>query len=195
MIAWILTLMIALQPRAPWLDTYEATAKAIASVVAEEAPLFSGTEGREKSAALLVALSWAESRFDPKAVGDQGKSVGLYQIFHTNLPTPEGFARKDILGNQPNATKVAHRMLKQSMTICGKRPVEERLGWYASGDGACAKGLSESRFRVGLALKVFKANPPKGTKDAVAAVTSESTATAAPAETAKRGEVSKPAPQ
>jgi hypothetical protein len=169
MIAWILSLMIALQPKAPWRDTYEDTAKAIASVVGEEAALFSGTDGKEKSAALLVALAWAESRFDQKAVGDQGHSVGLYQIFHTNLPTQEGFARKDILGNPINATKVAHRMLKQSMQICGKRPVEERLGWYASGDGACSRGLSESRFRVGLAFKVFRANPPKDTKDAVAA--------------------------
>jgi hypothetical protein len=168
MIAWILSLMIALQPRAPWRETYEDTAKAIASVVSEETALFAGKDGKEKSAALLVALAWAESRFDPKAVGDHGHSFGLYQIFHTNLPTPEGFAKADILGNQTNATKVAHRMLKQSMGICGKRPVEERLGWYASGDAACSKGLSESRFRVGLAFKVYKANPPKDTKDAIA---------------------------
>lgn len=168
MIAWILSLMIALQPAAPWRDTYEDTAKAIASVVNEEAPLFAGKDGREKSAALLVALAWAESRFDPKAVGDHGRSVGLYQIFHTNLPTAEGFGRAEILGNALNATKVAHRMLKQSMRVCGKRPVEERLGWYASGDAACSKGLSESRFRVGLALKAYRAHPPKDTKNAIA---------------------------
>jgi hypothetical protein len=168
MIAWILSLMIALQPQAPWRETYEDTAKAIATVVNEEPALFAGKDGKEKSAALLVALAWAESRFNQKAVGDHGHSMGLYQIFHTNLPTPEGFGKNDILGNALNATKVAHRMLKQSMAVCGRKPVEERLGWYASGDAACSKGLSESRFRVGLAFKVYKANPPKDTKDAVA---------------------------
>jgi Transglycosylase SLT domain len=171
MITWILSLMIALQPQAPWRETYETTAKAIAGVVNDQAPLFAGDDGREKSAALLVALSWAESRFDPKAVGDHGRSVGLYQIFGPNLPTPEGFGRTDILGNQVNATKVAHRMLKQSMSLCGKYPVEERLGWYAA--GTCDKGHSESRFRVGLAFKIFKAHPPKDTKEPVAVVAAQ----------------------
>jgi Transglycosylase SLT domain len=164
MVAWILVLMIALQPRAPWRDTYEQTATAIADVVENEPALFTGPEAKERTAALLIGLSWAESRFDPKAIGDHGRSVGLYQLFGANLPTPEGFKRNDILGNQVNATKVALRMLRESMSVCRKRPVGEQLGWYASGDGQCSKGLSESRYRVGLAQKVFKQHPPKGTQ-------------------------------
>lgn len=164
MVTWILTLMVALQPSAPWRDTYEQTAKAIAEVVQEEVPLFGGADARERSAALLVAVAWAESRFDPKAVGDHGRSVGLYQIFQPNLPTREGFKRDDILDHAVNATKVAHRMFRESMNVCAKRPLEERLGWYASGDGSCARGLPESRFRMGLAARVFKQHPPKDTK-------------------------------
>jgi hypothetical protein len=160
MVAWILVLMLALQPRAPWRDSYEETAKAIANVVTEEAPLFAGAEAKERTAALLVALAWAESRFDPKAVGDHGRSVGLYQIFSANLPTSEGFKREDILGNPTNATRVALRMLRQSMNVCGKRPIEERLGWYASGNAQCAKGLPESRFRVGLGQRIYREHPP-----------------------------------
>jgi Transglycosylase SLT domain len=156
MVAWILVLMISLQPRAPWRDSYEDTATAIAAVVENEKPLFAGPDAKERTAALLIALSWAESRFDPKAVGDHGHSVGLYQIFHTNLPTPEGFRRGDILGNPSHATSVAIRMLRQSMGVCARRPVGEQLGWYASGDGQCEKGLSESR--------IFKQHPPKDTK-------------------------------
>jgi Transglycosylase SLT domain len=157
MVAWILSLMVALQPNAPWKESYERTAQSVADVVAAEEPLFSGPQGREKGAAILVALAWAESRFDPKAVGDQGRSVGLYQIFGPNLPTPEGFGRKDILGNPLNATKVALRMIRASMAVCAKFPLLERLGWYAAGD--CQRGAGASRFRVGLAMKVMQSHP------------------------------------
>ena len=39
---WILSLMLTLQPKAPWADTYESTAESIATVVESEAPLFAG---------------------------------------------------------------------------------------------------------------------------------------------------------
>jgi hypothetical protein len=169
MVAWVLSLMVALQARAPWRETYEDTAKAIVDIVEAEEPLFSGAQGREKSAAVLVALAWAESRFDPKAVGDHGRSVGLYQIFGPNLPTPEGFGRADILGHPGNASRVALRMIRASMAVCSKFPLLDRLGWYAAGD--CQRGASASRFRLGLAMKVMASHPvPK-----VAAVREEST--------------------
>ena len=160
MIAWILSLMIALQPQAPWRDSYEETARAIATVVEEEPAFFKGPDGRHRTAALLVSLAWAESRFDPKAVGDHGRSMGLYQIFHANLPTKEGFAKADILGNPLNATRVAHRMIRESMNVCASRPVEDRLAWYASGDGSCHFGAAASKFRYGTAMRVFRQHPP-----------------------------------
>ena len=158
--AWILALMLALQPKAPWSQTYEETAKAIATVVEAETPLFDGEKAREKTAALLVALAFTESRFDAKAVGDHGQSVGLYQIFSPNLPTPEGYGRNEILGHPLEATRVAHRMMRESMRVCARHPVEERLAWYASGDGNCIRGQSESRYRVGIAMRIFKKIPP-----------------------------------
>ncbi|MFO0662430.1 MAG: transglycosylase SLT domain-containing protein [Polyangiaceae bacterium] len=160
MIAWILSLMIALQPQAPWRDSYEETARAIATVVEEEPPFFRGVDAKHRTAALLVSLAWAESRFDPKAVGDHGRSVGLYQIFHANLPTKEGFGKADILGNALAATRVAHRMIRESMNVCAQSKVEERLAWYASGDSTCHFGAAASKFRYGTAMRVFREHPP-----------------------------------
>jgi Transglycosylase SLT domain len=160
---WILSLMLGLQPRAPWLASYEDTAKAIATVVEAEVPLFTGERGREKTAALMVALAWAESRFNPGAVGDHGLSVGLYQMSSANLPSPEGYRRADLLGHPIASSEVALHMLRQSFAVCAARPLNERLAWYASGDSYCQRGQSESRYRVGLAMRAFTKYPPPAT--------------------------------
>jgi hypothetical protein len=160
---WILSLMLGLQPRAPWLATYEDTAKAIAQVVAAETPLFTGDRGREKTAAVMVALAWAESRFNPVAVGDHGLSVGLFQMSGANLPSPEGYRRADILGHPIAASEVALHMLRQSFAICAARPLNERIAWYASGDSYCQRGQSESRYRINLGMRAFAKYPPPAT--------------------------------
>jgi Transglycosylase SLT domain len=160
-VSWIIILMEALQADAPWKSSYEQTARAIASVVEAKEPIFDGEQGREKTAALLVAVAWAESRFNPKAVGDQGKSVGLYQIFHTNLPTPEGFRQDDILGHPNNATIVAYRMLRYSMNACEKVPFANRLGAYTGGTCTGEKAVWQSKYRLNLAKKVFDEHAPE----------------------------------
>jgi Transglycosylase SLT domain len=175
---WILSLMLGLQPRAPWLASYEDTAKAIATVVTAEVPLFTGERGREKTAALMVALAWAESRFNPGAVGDHGLSVGLYQMSSANLPSPEGYRRADLLGHPIASSEVALHMLRQSFAVCAARPLNERVAWYASGDSYCQRGQSESRYRMGLAMRAFTKYPPPATY-AAAPTAAVPTATAA----------------
>jgi hypothetical protein len=150
---WILSLMTALQPDAPWKDTYQATADAIDTAVAEQPSLFGDDhEGRAKTAAVLVALAWAESTFKPNAVGAGGVR-GLYQA-----------GGKGNLTDPLKASRVALTMLRESFRLCRARPVEERLAIYAAGGTSCkemsARTLEKSRFRVGKALSLVKRLPP-----------------------------------
>ena len=61
--SWIISIMIALQPVAitPWASTYATTADAIARAASAE-PLFAGESGPARTAALLISVSWYESR-------------------------------------------------------------------------------------------------------------------------------------
>lgn len=151
MSAWILSLMLLLQPAksTPWAATYEATAQAIASA-SVQSPLFAGAHGAERTAALLTALAWFESRFDVHASGDHNRSHGLFQ--------QQG---RGELGTAEEATKVAIEQIRVSFAACKGRPFEDSLANYASGRGTCtnAGGLVASRHRVGLALRLFREHP------------------------------------
>ena len=140
MMQWILSLMLLLQPDAPWKDDYENVASAI-NEASESKPLFAGDNGKRKTAALLVSLAWFESRFDRKAIGDKGKSFGLYQ--------QQGMGE---LFDAKIASMVAVEQIKISFRICSNRPIEERLGWYAAGGPNCQFGLLKSKHRM---LKAF----------------------------------------
>lgn len=147
MIAWILTLMILLQPSAPWKDTYEITAQGIRDG-AIEFPVFSGDNGVEKTIALDVSLAWFESRFNRHAIGDHGAAHGLYQV---HAPEAETVKQQ---------TVEANRMIKQSFKACANRVNTEWLGWYAAGGNDCTRGLRESRHRMLKAFWLFKNYPP-----------------------------------
>ena len=153
MAAWILSLMLLMQPRAPWIATYEATATAIAEVVETERPLFDGAHGREKTAALLVSLAWFESTFRPDAVGDHGEAHGLYQVHgHGELAEPH------------EAASVAIALLRQSMALCRTRPLDERIAWYAGGGVDCSDphpaAIRASRHRMLRAMWLVRHSPP-----------------------------------
>ena len=145
--------MLALQPEAPWKDTYQATAEAIDHAVAEQPSLFGDDpDGRAKTAAVLVALAWAESTFKPNAVGHGGVR-GLYQI-----------GGKTGMSDPLAASRTALTMIRESFRLCSARPVGERLAVYAAGGTSCKnmpeKVLAKSRFRVMKALALVKKIPP-----------------------------------
>ncbi len=150
--AWVLSLMVSLQPRAPWSDSYLETAIAIADVVEASPPLFDGADGRIKTAALLVSVAWFESRFRVDAVGDHGSAHGLYQQHD----------RGD-LTDPHNATRVAIEQLRISLRACRSHPLDDRLAFYASGgaDG-CEReaGQRASRHRMSLARRLVARAPP-----------------------------------
>ncbi|MCU0686684.1 MAG: transglycosylase SLT domain-containing protein [Polyangiaceae bacterium] len=149
MAAWVLSLLIFLQPDAPWRASYEEeTARAIATAAEHAEPLFPGPDGRARAAALLVAVAYHESRFDPNAVGDGGRSFGLFQHQRGGA---SNFA----------ATVAAPRALETmrgSMNACRARPAEERLAAYAS--GRCDRGLAASRARLSLGRALLAGHPP-----------------------------------
>lgn len=147
MIAWIVTLMVTLQPLAPWKDTYAETAQGMVQG-AQEAPLFEGVGALPKTLALDVSLAWFESRFDRAANGDHGKSHGLYQV--------QGPVIEDVKGQ----TIQANEMILQSFRVCKGKTLTEKLGWYAAGGNDCERGLRESRHRMGKALTLLKKFPP-----------------------------------
>jgi hypothetical protein len=151
--SWILSLMLVLQPQAPWSDTYSSTASAIDQAVQEEPALFSNdAEGRARTAALLVALAWAESTFKPNAVGRRGVR-GLYQV-----------GGRGDLSDPLKASRVALELIRDSFRLCGGRPVSERLAVYAAGGTSCkdpgTEALKKSRFRVMKGAWLVKQHPP-----------------------------------
>jgi transglycosylase-like protein with SLT domain len=154
MTEWILALMLSLaslEGPAEWRDTYRTTAIAIADV-ARETPLFEGDDGR-KTAALLVAIAWHESRFRQDAVGDKGRSHCLVQISNSNFDSL-GVTREE-LQDPKVCLRAGIRMIKESFRVCREYPLLERLGWYASGGAGC-RGTRASRLRMGLAQKLAK---------------------------------------
>lgn len=149
-VAWVVGLLVALEPNAPWRGSYEKTAEAIARV-SESEPLFED-KGEERTAALLVAVAWYESRLKPNAKSANGQWYCLYQIDKRHLPDPQ-----KALDDPEVCTRAAVKILKASLEMCKKRPVEERLAAFMS--GSCAKGLPDSRYRSFLAKKLLKEHP------------------------------------
>lgn len=149
-VAWVVGLMTALEPTAPWRPTFEKTAEAIARV-AESEPLFED-KSEERTAALLVAVAWYESRLKPTAKSGNGKWFCLYQIDKRHLPDPQ-----KALDDPEVCTRAAIKIIRESIQKCGSRKTDERLAMFMS--GACDKGLAESRYRMFLASKLLKEHP------------------------------------
>jgi Transglycosylase SLT domain len=149
-VAWVVGLMVALEPSAPWRPTYGKTAEAIARV-AETEPLFDD-HGEERTAALLVAVAWYESRLKPNAKSANGQWYCLYQVDKRWLPDPE-----KALTDPEVCTRAAVKILRTSLEKCSSRPKDERLAMFMS--GACDKGLADSRYRMFLASKLLKEHP------------------------------------
>lgn len=151
-ISWVVSLLAALEPEAPWSDTYAKTAEAIARV-AESDPLYAVEDkGEERTATILVALAWYESRLKPNAKSKNGQWYCLYQVHKSYLAEPEKAL------NDPEAcTRAAVKILKRSVQTCTARQPDERLAIFMS--GVCDRGGVESRHRMFLAKKLLKEHP------------------------------------
>jgi Transglycosylase SLT domain len=150
--SWVMGLLAALEPSAPWSNTYEKTAEAIARV-SESEPLFAVDDnGEERTASLLVAIAWYESRLNPAARSKNGPWYCLYQLDKSYLPD----AQKS-LSDQEMCTRAAVKILRKSLAMCKARPLDERLAAFMSGQ--CDRGGVQSRHRMFLAKKLLKEHP------------------------------------
>ena len=160
--AWIFSLMVLLQPAAPWRGTYERTARAIDDA-AHEAPLYPGEDGVERTAALLVAVAWRESRFDPMARATDccGESLGLFQVHGTNARRLGLMGVSELFDPLTNA-RAALALLAESLRICAKSLPDERLAEYASGLALCdvPEAVRDSRAKTRIAARLLREHPP-----------------------------------
>lgn len=149
--AWVLKMMIAIQPVAPWRDTYERTADAIAEA-SNDTPLFDGDDGPARTGSLLVAIAEYESSFNPRAIGDKKRSYCLGQIHNSNHAAL-GVTADALLDDVKLCVRTMVRMARTSMRICASHPLVERLSQYASGGGECIandKGIHRMRRAMWL---------------------------------------------
>jgi len=157
LIAWIVALMLVLEPASPWLGTFRGTALAV-DRACHAAPLYPGEDGPARCAAELIAIGWYESRFEPDALAHDGSgTVCLGQVDARGLMASADAIRTDI-------DVCIHAMLeraRESHRVCalrGRGPLE-RLGQYTGGGGACDRGLAESRRRAALADALVRRHP------------------------------------
>ena len=151
-VAWVVGLLASLEPTAPWSNTYEKTAEAIARA-SESEPLFAVDDrGEERTATLLVALAWYESRLKPSAKSQNGRWYCLYQVDKSYFPDAE-----KALTDPEMCTRTAIKLLRRSLELCKARAPDDRLAAYTS--GVCERGGLESRYRMFLARKLMKEHP------------------------------------
>jgi len=154
--AWILSLMLSLQPSAPWSNTFASTAAAIERAAILE-PIFMTPE---RTAAILVSLAWYESRFKQDAVDPTRSSFCLLQLDGTNI-RGLGMTREEVLSNPDACLKAGMSVLRTSSWICRDHPFLDRLAYYSSRGPTCSiGGALRSQLRVGTGLELLRRLPP-----------------------------------
>lgn len=152
----ILAMLRFLSPNGDQFGRYGEISRAIAET-ANADPLYVDREdGSARGASILVAIAWYESRFSSSAVGDGGKSLGLFQI----MPAVWKLDANSLLLPR-SAAPIAMALVKRSFRECRDRPWGQRLAWYAA-SATCAKDkvhpkiLGQSLERMHLADKLFR---------------------------------------
>lgn len=125
---WVMKLLATVQPS----KAYSATHWAIAEDIAEaslESPAFVGEDGPARTAALLVSIGFLESTLTPHALGDHGRSHGVWQ------------------SSLPATARHAVYLIRWSYQTC------HSLNAYTSGH--CDRGTLEARRRLDLASSLM----------------------------------------
>ncbi len=184
MSAWILALILSLtqhvreQPAYPgWVETdvqrlarYQSIAADIAAVVLDpaEQPIVSGSNGRARTAAQLVAIASMESGFAPDVdVGpcfrgldgrgprcDGGRAASVFQLHAGRHGTVA-----ELFADRPRAVRAALHLVQRSARACLADGPEAALSIYTS--GSCDRGKEASAVRVKLARRLLFSFPPK----------------------------------
>jgi hypothetical protein len=152
-ITWLVAAMFAWTP-AKEIDRarYTEIASDIASVAYDpaEPPLFSGADGRAKTALLLASIAAHESTFrvdveDGRARGDGGTSWCFMQLHIGSGKTVEGWTGAEVTADRTLCFRAGLHIARESFRMCIAEPVSEKLSAYAS--GRCGRS-AESRQMV-----------------------------------------------
>jgi hypothetical protein len=147
----------------PYSPHHGEVSEAIAQA-ANQDPLFPSREdGCFRTAAILVAIAWLGSRFQPTLVGDGGKSFGLYQI---QPPSANALGRPittNMLTNVRDASFVTIDLVRQSMMRDAARSWEERLSDFCASPECQDRStlMKRSLSRMLLADKIVRDHFPE----------------------------------
>lgn len=151
--AVVMSMLYALVPSGPHVPAYGEIAHAM-TIASNNDPLFPHHEaGAEATVCILIAIARTESDFHPNAVGDNGQSLGLYQI-----QPPTANVDGKLLLVPINASHIAIDLVRTSFRECADRPWFERLAWYISSNTCKNKGrgvLRQSVEKMALATELF----------------------------------------
>lgn len=151
-------------------ERYGNIAKDISAVVRRSEPLYLGGGGREHTAALVVAVAWMESGFDPdvdkgpcyRGQGptsklwmrcDGGMSACMMQIRVGSGRTVEGWNQADLFKHRRRCIKAGLEKMRQSFNACRKMAPLGLLNAYAS--GSCRGGEEASAKRLRQADRLW----------------------------------------
>jgi hypothetical protein len=164
MTAWI-PVRAHLSPPEDTIARYESIARDAATVAFDEAeqPLFSGPEGRVRTALLMLSIASFESSYQ-RAVdigdgrGDHGNSYCLMQIQVGDGTTREGWTGRQLVTDRTKCFRAALHILHGSFYVCRNLPIEDRMSAYAT--GRCVENTRASRVRVGRAQAWWSSHTP-----------------------------------
>jgi hypothetical protein len=135
-------------------ERYAQIARAIAEVSndPDEEPLFDGSRAREKTAALLLAISYYESHWRRDVdlgIGPQARGGGRYhcmmQIAVDRGRTPEGWTGEELEKNRVKCFRSALHILQRGKRFCRGRGM---LNHYATGRCNHGRQAVAKRWRV-----------------------------------------------
>jgi hypothetical protein len=153
----VLKIMNTVEPFGAHVPRYGEISEAITQA-ANQDPLFPElADGCARTAAVLLAISYHETRWNPALMGDNGRSFGLYQI-----QPPTAKVSGNLLLNARDASFIAIDLVRKSMFECRARPWQERLSWYVASNGCPTHPVivSKSVLRMSTADRFLKQLTP-----------------------------------
>ncbi len=163
MTAWVLAAVLGLmtrlvpvsehafrEPRAVTEARYEAFAVTVAGVAFDESEAPLPGLSRTRTALVLAAIAARESSFRGDVMScdvyGMGKAAGPFQAEALRY-------RGRACGSWESATRLALEMAAESMTICARSPLADRLAFYTDGPASrCGSPWQRSRVRMMPAL-------------------------------------------